>query len=89
MKKTCKSEIEKLSKWYKMGGADYWAFGVKEIYINENRRIGFIFQNFNLLSKLTSIENVELPLIYAGISAKERIHHRPVELSGGASTTRG
>lgn len=64
-----------------------------------NKKIGFIFQNFNLLSKLTAIENVELPLIYMGISSAkrkkiakealervglgERINHKPTELSGG------
>lgn len=64
-----------------------------------NKKIGFIFQKFNLIQKLSSIENVELPLIYQGISPKEariraieslksvgleeRMHHRPFELSGG------
>ena len=64
-----------------------------------NNKIGFIFQGFNLLSKLTAIENVELPLIYRGIAKGERhrlsqialdrvglgdrTHHRPNELSGG------
>ena len=64
-----------------------------------NEKIGFIFQGFNLLSKLTALENVELPLIYRGIDSarrrelaeaalfrvglEERMHHKPKELSGG------
>lgn len=64
-----------------------------------NHKIGFIFQGFNLLQKLTALENVELPLIYQGVNSKERhrrsrealekvglgerIKHRPNELSGG------
>ncbi len=64
-----------------------------------NKKIGFIFQQFNLLAKLTAYENIELPLIYQGLPAKERklrvsealeqvglaerMHHRPNELSGG------
>ncbi len=64
-----------------------------------NQKIGFIFQNFNLLPKLTAEENIELPLIYQGIShneRKKRVHealervklahrmkHKPTELSGG------
>ncbi len=64
-----------------------------------NAKIGFIFQSFNLLPRMTSLANVQLPLVYAGASAEERhqrglqalalvglderAHHRPSELSGG------
>ncbi len=70
-----------------------------ELATVRNVKIGFIFQNFNLLNKLTALENVELPLVYRGMSVKERrekatdsldlvglnerYHHLPTQLSGG------
>lgn len=90
---------------------DYFLDGksIKKMSDNElatirNEKIGFVFQGFNLLPKLTALENVELPLIYQGKSIKERrekaqkalesvglgdrIHHKPAELSR-RSTTKG
>jgi putative ABC transport system ATP-binding protein len=85
---------------------EYWLSGtrVKELSDDElarvrNREIGFVFQTFNLLPRATSLHNVELPLIYAGVRGKERrelakeklelvglghrMSHKPPELSGG------
>lgn len=84
----------------------YWIDGVEVSKMSDNdladlrnKKIGFIFQQYNLLPKLTAIENVELPLIYRGMSIEKRhrlakealkrvgledkMHHKPTELSGG------
>jgi putative ABC transport system ATP-binding protein len=85
---------------------EYWLNGLMvsrmsddELARVRNREIGFVFQTFNLLPRATALHNVELPLIYGGVSANERkeramhaldrvqlanrVHHRPNELSGG------
>jgi len=84
---------------YVLDGHEVSKLNDDELAEIRNRKIGFIFQSFNLLQKLTALENVELPLIYRGTGLKERhrlaaealeavglgdrIHHRPNELSGG------
>ncbi len=84
---------------YLLGGEDVSTMSEKDLAVVRNKRIGFVFQQFNLLSTMTAQRNVELPLMYAGIHAKERhtlarealervglgdrTHHRPGELSGG------
>lgn len=88
-----------MSGSYKLDGKEVSKMKDDELAEVRNRTIGFVFQGFNLLPKLDAVENVELPLIYQGVSAKERreravkalesvglgkrIHHKPSELSGG------
>jgi putative ABC transport system ATP-binding protein len=84
---------------YEFAGKNVAAMVDDELAEIRNREIGFVFQTFNLLPRSDALHNVELPLIYAGISKHERIqrarealenvglgqrlHHRPNELSGG------
>jgi len=84
---------------YHLGGEDVSRMTEKDLAVVRNKRIGFVFQQFNLLRSMTAQRNVELPLMYAGVGAKERhtlarealervgmgdrTHHRPGELSGG------
>ncbi len=84
---------------YLLDGENVADLPARALAVIRNRKIGFIFQQFNLLHKLTAYENVELPLIYQGVGAAERrerttralervglqqrMKHRPSELSGG------
>lgn len=84
---------------YILSGTNVSKMTDKELAKTRNRKIGFIFQTFNLLPRLTSLKNVEQPMIYKGIGKKEReeiatrvltdvglgerVDHRPNELSGG------
>lgn len=84
---------------YFLEGKDVSGLGEDELAKIRNQMISFVHQNFNLLPRLTALENAELPLVYAGVSKKERVlrakqalamvglsdreNHLPVQLSGG------
>lgn len=84
---------------YFLDGEEVGRLGENQLATIRNRKIGFIFQSFNLLPRLTALENVELPLLYRGMPARQRrqraetvlgrlglgdrLRHRPAELSGG------
>ena len=106
-------ELQGIEKIYHIGGEDFAALAGITLNIEEGEfaalmgpsgsgkstLIGFVFQNFNLLSRITALDNVALPLVYAGVGRKERTeramdklksvgletwaHHKPNELSGG------
>ena len=87
------------SGMYMLHGKDVSHMSDDELSDIRNQEIGFIFQGFNLIQNLTALENVELPLIYRGVSKKERMElskealkkvglenrmdHKPAEMSGG------
>ena len=84
---------------YRLDGKDVAGLSRDALAEIRNKKVGFVFQNFNLLPRMTAIENVELPLLYNGLSKRERIErarealrlvglqnwerHHPNQLSGG------
>ena len=84
---------------YYLDGKEVAGLSDDELARTRNAKIGFVFQNFNLLSKITALQNVALPLVYAGVPEEERLErarialrdvgledrvdHKPNELSGG------
>ena len=84
---------------YRLAGEEVETMGADQLASVRNRRIGFVFQQFNLLPRTSALENVELPMVYSGAKAAvrheralaalrkvglgERCNHTPAELSGG------
>lgn len=84
---------------YRLDNCEVAGLGRNELAVLRNKKLGFVFQAFNLIPSLTALKNVELPMLYAGIKPAERrqkalaalervglaerCHHRPNELSGG------
>src|SRR3954466_10862520 len=82
---------------YQLDGEEVSTLGDDALALVRNRKIGFVFQSFNLLARMAAIEQVELPLLYSGskdrrkramealetVGLAERAHHKPSELSGG------
>jgi putative ABC transport system ATP-binding protein len=84
---------------YRLRGEEVAGFSIDRLADIRNRRVGFVFQNFNLLPQLTAYENVEMPLLFKGtpprarrervehlfeqVGMTDRMRHRPTELSGG------
>lgn len=84
---------------YFLDGKEIGGYDDDELARTRNKKIGFVFQNFNLLPRLSALLNVALPLVYAGVPEPERlqraqemlasvglgdrVHHKPTEMSGG------
>ncbi len=84
---------------YRLLGEEVTAMAPAHLAALRNRHLGFVFQSFNLLARTSAVDNVQLPLLYAGIPARERrrravealiqvgladrMHHQPSQLSGG------
>jgi putative ABC transport system ATP-binding protein len=84
---------------YHLGGESVAGLDRDQLADVRNRRVGFVFQNFNLLPQLTALENVEMPMLFGGVGRRERrrrameqlervglgdrVEHKPTELSGG------
>ncbi len=82
---------------YSLEGQDVSSLSDNQLAVIRNRKLGFVFQSYNLLPKMTALENVELPMVYAGqghrreralealesVGIGNRALHRPSELSGG------
>jgi putative ABC transport system ATP-binding protein len=84
---------------YRLAGEDVSKLGKDDLADVRNRRVGFVFQGFNLLPQISAFENVEMPLVFGGVAPKERrrrveelmdrvgladrMEHKPTELSGG------
>ena len=82
---------------YSLDGQDISKLTDNQLAVLRNRKLGFVFQSYNLLPKMTALENVELPMIYAGqnhrreralealesVGIGQRARHHPSEMSGG------
>lgn len=84
---------------YQLDGKEVAQLSDDELAVTRNKKIGFVFQNFNLLARMSALQNVVLPMTYAGVDKQQRLdsarsaleqvglgdrmHHLPTELSGG------
>ena len=71
---------------YRLDGEEVARLDRDQLAEIRNRMLGFVFQSFNLLSRTSALENVELPLVYAGVSARERRARGPPRRSSGSAS---